>query len=477
MDLHVVLAQDAGAGPLRDQLEEQVRRGVRDGRLRPGAALPPSRVLARELGVSRGVVVEAYAQLAAEGFLVARRGAGTAVAPRPPAGPEASGRAPAARGRGRARRPTTCARAAPTSRPSRAPRGRRRCARPCGRSPTPASTTATRAAPRRCGPRWPPTSAAPGASPPRRATSSSPRASPRASRWSGRRCASAAPAAWPSRTPAGAVSTARCSTPGLEAVPVPVDADGLDVDALLALDPPVDAVALTPAHQFPTASCWRRAGARRSCGGPRRPAASLVEDDYDADHRYDREPVGALQALAPAHVVHAGSVEQGARPGAAPGLARRCRRRWSPTCAGERDRADHGGAVLGSSRWPTSSTAATLARHLRRTRRRHRDRRDALVAALDERLPGVRVGGVAAGLHVVALAAARARRGRAWRRPPRPAASPSTRSTPTARSPPPRPGALLLGYARLPEPALRRAVALLAAAAADDGPHAAARHN
>ncbi len=57
---------------LRAQIEEQLREGVRGGRLHPGVALPSSRALATELGVSRGVVVEAYAQLVAEGYLVTR---------------------------------------------------------------------------------------------------------------------------------------------------------------------------------------------------------------------------------------------------------------------------------------------------------------------------------------------------------------------------------------------------------------------
>src|SRR5688500_12448423 len=78
MDLH--LAVSPNGEPLRAQLERQLREGVRSGRLRPGARLPPTRTLADELGISRGVVVEAYAQLTAEGFLSARQGAGTRVA-------------------------------------------------------------------------------------------------------------------------------------------------------------------------------------------------------------------------------------------------------------------------------------------------------------------------------------------------------------------------------------------------------------
>src|SRR5688500_6307584 len=68
-----------GGAPLRTQLEEQLRDGIRSGRLAPGVALPSSRSLARELGVSRGVVVDAYAQLGAEGYLVGRQGAPTRV--------------------------------------------------------------------------------------------------------------------------------------------------------------------------------------------------------------------------------------------------------------------------------------------------------------------------------------------------------------------------------------------------------------
>src|SRR3954453_3877268 len=82
-DLLVSLDRAGGRG-LRLQLEGELRRAIRGGRLQIGTALPPSRVLAHELGVARGVVVDAYAQLAAEGYLEARQGSGTRVrAPQP----------------------------------------------------------------------------------------------------------------------------------------------------------------------------------------------------------------------------------------------------------------------------------------------------------------------------------------------------------------------------------------------------------
>jgi len=96
-DLLVTLDRSAGRG-LRLQLEAELRRAIRGGRLQIGTALPPSRVLAHELGVARGVVVDAYAQLAAEGYLEARQGAGTRVRASQPADARWVGANPAGHG-------------------------------------------------------------------------------------------------------------------------------------------------------------------------------------------------------------------------------------------------------------------------------------------------------------------------------------------------------------------------------------------
>src|SRR6266540_5246624 len=78
-DLLVDLRRD-GSIPLHRQIEASIRDGIRSGRLRLGTSLPPTRTIAADLGVSRGVVVEAYQQLLAEGYLTSRMGGYTQVA-------------------------------------------------------------------------------------------------------------------------------------------------------------------------------------------------------------------------------------------------------------------------------------------------------------------------------------------------------------------------------------------------------------
>ena len=184
---------------------------------------------------------------------------------------------------------------------------------------------------------------------------------------------------------------------GLQLAPVPVDDLGLDVDALARTA--VETVFVTPAHQYPTgvvlAPQRRRALLDRARSG-----TLVIEDDYDAEHRYDRAPVAALAALAPEHVVYLGSVSKTLAPALRLGwvVAPRplrdelvVRKQWS----------DITSPALGQLALAELITSGGFERHLRKVRARQRHRRDALLGALREHLPDARVHGVAAGLHLV----------------------------------------------------------------------------
>jgi GntR family transcriptional regulator/MocR family aminotransferase len=246
---------------------------------------------------------------------------------------------------------------------------------------------------------------------------------------------------------------------GLEVVPVPVDAAGARVDLLEGLN--AGAALVTPSHQFPTGALLaperRRALLRWAAAGSR----LVLEDDYDAEYRYDRAPVGTLQRLAPEHVVHLGSASKTLAPALrigwmlAPG--------WlAEAAARERWAVDSGGPVLLARTYAELLAGGEVDRHLRRTRREYRARRDALVAGLAQALPEATVDGVAAGLHlllrlpagtdeaavVAALARRRVRvRGLAGYRL-------------AARGGEP---ALVIGYGRLPEAAVPVAVEAISA--------------
>jgi GntR family transcriptional regulator/MocR family aminotransferase len=451
VDLHLDLQRTA---PLRPQVERQLREGIRSGRLRAGARLPPSRTLARDLGVSRGVVVEAYAQLVAEGWLSARRGAGTEVAaaasrPVPAAVPARASRDIAYDLRTGRTDLSAFPRAAWHAAVGRALRDLPDAALGYGdprgladlRTALAAHVGRTRGAladPERivvCG------GLAQGLHVVWRALA----------RHGARRIAIEDPG-W--RGQRRTVQDA-----GLEAVPVRVDDGGLVVDELPG---DVQAVAVTPAHQFPTGAVLVPERRAQLVAWARETGGVIIEDDYDAEYRYDRDPVGALQGLAPEHVVYTGSASKTLAPALRLGwlvlpdhLAR--------DAADVKDRTDRGTPVLEQAALADLLERGEVDRHLRRTRRRYRARRDALVDALHEHLPEVRVGGAAAGLHLVvelpgdadedAVAAAALDRG---------VAVEALRATCTVVAP--RPPALLLGYAAVPEPALRRAAAHLSEA-------------
>ncbi|QTE02035.1 PLP-dependent aminotransferase family protein [Streptomyces cyanogenus] len=183
---------------------------------------------------------------------------------------------------------------------------------------------------------------------------------------------------------------------GLATPPVPVDAEGVRVDALRATG--ARAVLLTPAHQFPT-GVVTSGERRRELLEWARGGGLILEDDYDAEHRYDRPPVPALRALLADRVCYMGSVSKLLAPALRIGwLVAPARHRAALVDAKRFN--DLGNAVLPQLVLARLMESGELERHLRLVRGRHRRRRDAMIAALAEHLPGARVHGAAAGLHL-----------------------------------------------------------------------------
>jgi GntR family transcriptional regulator/MocR family aminotransferase len=183
---------------------------------------------------------------------------------------------------------------------------------------------------------------------------------------------------------------------GLELVPIAVDESGIDVAALAAS--PAQAVLLTPAHQYPTGVVM--SGARRLALATwlRERNAVAIEDDYDAEFRYDRSPVGALQGLAPDHVVYAGTASKT--------LAPALRLGWmvAPSdlllvLEDELQQLDYGRSRIEQFALAHFIGSGDYDRHLRKMRALYRDRRAALLAALRAALPEGEIGGISAGLH------------------------------------------------------------------------------
>lgn len=180
---------------------------------------------------------------------------------------------------------------------------------------------------------------------------------------------------------------------GVETPPVRVDSRGLLVSEIGA-----GAVLVTPAHQFPTGVVL--SGERRrellewaAAGG------IVIEDDYDAEHRYDRAPVPALRAMSGA-VCYAGSVSKLLAPALRLGWLLVPPRYLAGVIAAKRD-ADLGNGVLGQFVLARLMESGALEQQLRFLRSRHRRRRDAMISAIRTSLPGAAVHGAAAGLHLM----------------------------------------------------------------------------
>jgi GntR family transcriptional regulator / MocR family aminotransferase len=380
--------------PLHRQIESAIRDAIRTGRLRAGGALPPSRRVAAQLGVSRGVVVEAYRQLVAEGYLTSRPGGYTTVAAAPLDHKPAPRVAAPAKytidfGYGRAdvanfprhvwlrslRRVLITAPNESFGYASGAgvPELREALAdylnRVRGTHVDPADVVVCNGY-------------AQGITIVLRVLAAR----------GARRLAVEDPC---SDEDASLLGTAA----GLEVVGVPVDDDGIRVDALDRSG--ADVVVLTPSHQWPVGGVLSPRSRAAVVAWARRRGAYIVEDDYDAEYRYDRAPVGAIQGMAPDRVIYAGTASKTLAPGLRLG--------WlalpdhlTAAVAAAKTAADRGAPTLDQLAFADFITHGEFDRHLRRMRPVYRGRRDVLLAALRERLPDFTPTGAAAGLHLVA---------------------------------------------------------------------------
>jgi GntR family transcriptional regulator / MocR family aminotransferase len=471
-----------GGDALHHQIEASIRQRIRSAALPAGVALPPTRALAAELGVTRGVVVEAYAQLVAEGYLTSRRGGYTQVAP-----------AAAAPGPGRpatSRPPRALLASTPPPRPTLAPAPPPRTLlvppRPVvdfgyGRSNATAFPRAawlrsvrrvlTEAADERLG-----YLDGRGAVELRsalaaylnrvRGTHAYPETIIITNGYAqGVSLLLGVLAARGARTVAvedpSASDDARpiAQGLGLNVVGVPVGDDGVRMDAVAELN--ADVLILTPSHQWPTGGVLSPQARAAVLGWAQRTGALVLEDDYDAEYRYDRAPIGAMQGLDPDRVAYAGTASKTLAPGFRLGWLILPSELTEPF-AEAKLLADRGSPILDQLTFADFLSRGEFDRHLRRMRLIYRSRRDTLLTALAQHLPELKPAGIAAGLHLVtwlppdleeaAVIAAAAREGVAV-----------AGVSPYRLSPAP-PGGLIFGYSNLNERAIADGIMRLARA-------------
>lgn len=381
--------------PLHRQLEQELRGAIRVGRLAPDAPLPSTRVLAEQLDLSRGVVVEAYEQLVAEGYLTSVPGGATRVATR------AAVSAPDRRPR---HHPPEIRINFAYGRPDVTQFPRQIWLRSLKRVLIEAPSERLTYLDQR------------GAIELRQAlaayldrvrgTAADPAdivicngfaqaidlVAQLVKARGGRRIAVEDPGDADGRT--------AIARHGLETVPLPVDDGGISIEALRRST--ADAVFLTPAHHYPTGAVMapdRRADLLAWADDH---DALILEDDYDAEFRYDREPIGAIHGLAPERVIYAGSASKTLAPGLRLG--------WMivphqlvDRLGAIKEANDRGSPVLDQLAFADFLSKGEFDRHLRRMRPLYRERRDALLDALGRHLPEARTIGASAGLHVLAL--------------------------------------------------------------------------
>ncbi|MFG1810495.1 PLP-dependent aminotransferase family protein [Streptomyces sp. NPDC049040] len=397
-ELLLTLDRD-GPRPLRAQLEDRLRDAIRDGRLDVGERLPSSRELARRLGLSRGLVQDAYAQLRAEGYLDSRVGAATSVA---------AGACPPPR-----------AAPAPRTADQDAPRllaDFKAGVPDLASFPMADWLWATREAARAM-----PTAALDYGDPRGdahlreviagyqrrvRAAAADPEHTVVCSGYAQglvlvlRALAAAGIRTLAHEDPGAPVMTAAAAAhAGMRTVPVPVDEHGIDVGALAATG--ARAVLVTPAHQWPTGVVMAARRRLALVEWAARHDAYVIEDDYDAEFRYDREPVGAVQGLAADRVVAIGTVSKSLAPALRIGWLL-CPPALAHRVAACKQLEDRGSPTLDQLALARLIESGRYDRHLRRMRALYAGRREALADALAAHAPRVGLSGLAAGFHAVA---------------------------------------------------------------------------
>jgi GntR family transcriptional regulator / MocR family aminotransferase len=389
--------------PLRAQLEDQLRSAIRGGRLGADEKLPSTRNLAGDLGLSRGLVQECYEQLVAEGYLTARVGSATRVAAmsratEPPAAPAE----PAPPGPAHATVPLIADFPSGVPDLGLAPR------EDWAWAVREACRTAPNAAFDYDDPRGVLRTREVVAGYLRRVRAMDVDASQvlvcsgfaqgLAIALRGLARAGLTRVACEDPGSIGTV-TAAAEAAGGSAVPVPVDDHGIDVGALAASGARV--AVLTPAHQWPTGVVLGPERRHELLAWAREVDGVLVEDEYDAEFRYDRDPVGSLQGLDPDRVVTLGTVSKSLAPALRLGWAV-VPRRLVETVAAEKQVADRGSSGIDQLALALLVESGRYDRHLRKMRVEYSKRRDVLVDSLTSYAPAVRLSGLAAGFHAVA---------------------------------------------------------------------------
>ncbi|MEU6228305.1 PLP-dependent aminotransferase family protein [Streptomyces sp. NPDC047042] len=389
--LHLGGADD---GPLHERVKRALRAAIREGRIEVGTALPPSRQLAADLGCSRWAVTEAYGQLVAEGYLEARTGSATRVCWSNTPDADAPDRAapqaavarfdlapglpdlrafPRRRWADAVRAQVTEAEFTEFGYPQSGghPRLRRLLAEYLARSrgvvadarDVTVCTSVTDGVRRVC-----------------------------------------------HTLRAQGITAVGCEEPGwtrlreviraagLDAVPVPTDEGGLCTEDL-AGHAGLRAVLTTPAHQFPLGSVLVPERRAALLHWARRVDGVVLEDDYDAEFRYDRRPVAALQGMDPSRVILFKSLSKIISPALGIGWIV-APPRWT-TRLHEADQAATQPPTVDQLAFATLLESGAYDRHLRACRQRYRKRRDALVRSLATHIPAAPISGVAAGLHLI----------------------------------------------------------------------------